>query len=118
MRWRATPAVQSTASRKPSPTCRATRSASFPGERAPCASMTGGPGVDIGSSGPQDVLEGNGNFSAVPRGTHSVKLRAALWSLAMTAVLLPGCALLGGGTPQLDTCELSAPTPAEGARRA
>ena len=47
-----------------------------------------------------------------------MKLRAALCSLAMAAFLLPGCALLGGGTPKLDTYELSAPTPAEGPRRA
>jgi cholesterol transport system auxiliary component len=32
------------------------------------------------------------------------------------ALLLPGCALLGGGTPALDTYELSAPSP-EGGRR-
>ena len=36
-------------------------------------------------------------------------------SLALLALLLPGCALLGGGTPQLDTYELSAPTPDGGA---
>lgn len=32
-------------------------------------------------------------------------------------LLLPGCALVGGGTPQLDTYELTAPTPREVARR-
>ena len=47
-----------------------------------------------------------------------MKPRAAFCSLAVLALLLPGCALLGGGTPKLDTYELSAPTPAGGARRA
>ena len=47
--------ARSTASRKPSPISRATRSASFPGEMGPCASMTGGRGVDIDSRQPQDV---------------------------------------------------------------
>src|SRR3954466_12311100 len=116
--WCATPGARSTASRKPSPICRATRSASFPGETAPCANMTGGPGVDIGDSQPQDVLQGKSVYSAVPRGAHSLKPRTALCGLAMVAFLLPGCALLGGGTPKLDPYELLAPTPAGGARRA
>ena len=47
-----------------------------------------------------------------------MKPRAAFCSLAVLALLLPGGALLGGGTPKLDTYELSAPTPAGGARRA
>ena len=36
--------------------------------------------------------------------------------LALLAALLPGCALLGGGTPELDTYELSAPSPDTGRR--
>ena len=38
-------------------------------------------------------------------------------SLVMLALLLPGCALIGSGTPQLDTYELTAPTPTDGRRR-
>lgn len=38
---------------------------------------------------------------------------------ALVALALPGCAVLGGGTPPLDTYELSAATPSEsGPRRA
>jgi cholesterol transport system auxiliary component len=39
-----------------------------------------------------------------------------LSSVVLLALLLPGCALLGGGTPALDTYELSAPTPEGGPR--
>ncbi len=40
----------------------------------------------------------------------------ALSGLALLAVMLTGCALVGGGTPALDTYELSAPSPDTGRR--
>jgi cholesterol transport system auxiliary component len=40
-----------------------------------------------------------------------------LSGLVLLALTLSGCALLGGGTPQLDTYELTAPKPKEGPRR-
>jgi cholesterol transport system auxiliary component len=43
--------------------------------------------------------------------------RIVLSGLVLLALTLSGCALLGGGTPALDTYELSAPTPPEGPRR-
>src|SRR5207247_4455757 len=39
-----------------------------------------------------------------------------LSGLTLLALTISGCALLGGGTPQLDTYELSAPTVMEGPR--
>jgi len=46
-----------------------------------------------------------------------VKLSRPLLSGVLLAALLPGCAVLGGGSTPLDTYELTAASPAEGARR-
>ena len=43
--------------------------------------------------------------------------RIVLSGVMLLALGLSGCALLGGGTPQLDTYDLSAPTATEGPRR-
>lgn len=46
-----------------------------------------------------------------------MKPAIALSGLALFAGLLSGCGALGGGTPALDTYELTAPASAEGTRR-
>jgi cholesterol transport system auxiliary component len=77
----------------------------------PCANMTGGRGVDIDNRQPQESRKGIFRISAERRGADFLKPGVVLSSLAFLALVLPGCALLGGGTPKLDTYELSAPTP-------
>jgi cholesterol transport system auxiliary component len=72
--------------------------------------MTDGRGVDIDNRPPQDSRKGVLRISA-ERGADFLKPGVVLSSLAFLALFLPGCALLGGGTPALDTYELSAPTP-------
>jgi cholesterol transport system auxiliary component len=73
--------------------------------------MTGGRGVDIDNRQPQESRKGIFRISAERRGADFLKPGVVLSSLAFLALVLPGCALLGGGTPKLDTYELSAPTP-------
>jgi cholesterol transport system auxiliary component len=75
------------------------------------ANMTGGRGVDIGTRRPQDSFKGIFRVLAERWRAHFLKPGVVLSSLAFLMLLLPGCALLGGGTPKLDTYELSAPTP-------
>jgi len=72
--------------------------------------MTAGRGVDFAATGPQDIGEGDYRRLRGAAGARFLKPGVALSGLALLAAL-SGCALLGGGTPALDTYELSAPTP-------
>jgi cholesterol transport system auxiliary component len=71
--------------------------------------MTAACGVDFAVIGPQDRREGE---FRIRRGAGSI-LRARIVLSGALALLAPGCA----STPQLDTYELTAPSPADGPRR-
>jgi cholesterol transport system auxiliary component len=62
---------------------------------------------------------GRRTIAAKRRSASVLKPVRLLCSVAVLALLTPGCAALGGlgGTPQLDTYELTAPTPDNGRRR-
>jgi cholesterol transport system auxiliary component len=74
--------------------------------------MTAAPGVDFAGIGPQEKTR----VAHVARRRGNALKPGVLSSLALLTLLLPGCALVGGGTPALDTYELSAPSPEAGRR--
>lgn len=78
--------------------------------------MTAAPGVDFAVAEKQDRTKGIPHFWRTG-GSKLLRPGLALSSLALLAALLSGCAALGGGTPALDTYELSAPDSGEGPRR-
>ena len=78
--------------------------------------MTGGRDVDFGDAAQQEKLKGVFRSFLRNGGEQALLNPRILSSVAMLALLLQGCAFLGGGTPALDTYELSAPTPKDGPR--
>ena len=64
----------------------------------------------------KDNLRGISAICAVRREQGSLR-RIVLSGVVLVALALGGCAALGGGTPQLDTYDLSAPTAESGPRR-